>query len=113
MVPEHTFLQETSSCLISKVPEDFYNRVEKGSIRLKKAASFSFCKEGILIDGENEPLKTDMVILATGFRGAEKLKNIFVSPTFQDLIAGSTDKTVPLYRLASLYKFLYIKKIDI
>ncbi|GFY89816.1 hypothetical protein Acr_07g0000130 [Actinidia rufa] len=98
MVPDHSFLQELSSCLVSTVPEDFYNRVEKGSIRLKKAASFSFCKEGILIGGENELLKTDIVILATGFGGVEKLKNIFVSPTFQDFIAGSTDRTVPLYR---------------
>ena len=64
-------------------------------------------------DSETQPLKTDRVILATGFRGVKKIKNIFVSPTFQDFIAGSTDKTVPLYRLASLYKFLCIKKIDI
>ncbi|GFY89815.1 hypothetical protein Acr_07g0000120 [Actinidia rufa] len=44
MVPGHNFLQELSSCLISTVPEDFYYRVEKGSIRLKKASSFSFSK---------------------------------------------------------------------
>jgi dimethylaniline monooxygenase (N-oxide forming) len=98
MVPKHSFLQELSSCLISTVPDDFYNRVEKGSIRLKKASSFGFCKEGILIDGETEILKTDLVILGTGFKGVEKLRDIFVSPTFQDLIVGSPDKTVPLYR---------------
>lgn len=101
MVPKHSFLQELSSCLTSTVPDDFYNRVEKGSIRLKKASSFGFCKEGILIDGETEILKTDLVILGTGFKGVEKLRDIFVSPTFQDLIVGSPDKTVPLYRLAS------------
>ncbi|KAH7852316.1 hypothetical protein Vadar_023295 [Vaccinium darrowii] len=98
MVPKHSFLQELSSCLISSVPDDFYNRVEKGSIRLKKASSFGFCKEGILIDGETEILKTDLVILGTGFKGVEKLRDIFVSATFQDLIVGSPDKTVPLYR---------------
>ncbi|KAI7988070.1 DNA topoisomerase 1 [Camellia lanceoleosa] len=62
--------------------EDFYNRVEKGSIKLKKAPSFSFCKEGILVDGDTEAVETDMVILATGFKGVEKLKDILVSPTF-------------------------------
>lgn len=98
MVPKHSFLQELSSCLISSVPEDFYTRVEKGSIRLKKASSFGFCKEGILVDGETEAVETDMVILATGFKGVEKLKDIFVSPNFQECVAGSTDKTVPLYR---------------
>ncbi|KAL7168675.1 hypothetical protein ACSBR2_039008 [Camellia fascicularis] len=61
--------------------EDFYNRVEKGSIKLKKAPSFSFCK-GILVDGDTEAVETDMVILATGFKGVEKLKDILVSPTF-------------------------------
>ncbi|KAG5547530.1 hypothetical protein RHGRI_013279 [Rhododendron griersonianum] len=98
MVPKHSFLQELSSCLTSTVPDDFYNRVEKGSIRLKKAPSFSFCKEGILIDGKTETLKADLVILATGFNGVKKLQDIFASPSFQDLIAGSPDKTVPLYR---------------
>lgn len=98
MVPKHSFLQELSSCLISSVPEDFYTRVEKGSIRLKKASSFGFCKEGILVDGETEAVETDMVILATGFKGVEKLKDIFVSPNFQECVVGSTDKTVPLYR---------------
>uniref|UniRef100_A0A5B7BBY5 Flavin-containing monooxygenase n=1 Tax=Davidia involucrata TaxID=16924 RepID=A0A5B7BBY5_DAVIN len=98
MVPKHSFLKEISSCLISTVPEGFYNRVEKGSIKLKKAPSFSFSKEGILIDGEVEPLKTDMVILATGFKGVKKLEDIFVSQTFQDFIAGSTDTIIPLYR---------------
>ncbi|KAF7142594.1 hypothetical protein RHSIM_Rhsim05G0048300 [Rhododendron simsii] len=98
MVPKHSFLQELSSCLTSTVPDDFYNRVEKGSIRLKKAPSFSFCKDGILIDGKTETLKADLVILATGFNGVKKLQDIFSSPSFQDLIAGSPDKTVPLYR---------------
>ncbi|KAA8535934.1 hypothetical protein F0562_028412 [Nyssa sinensis] len=98
MVPKHSFLTEISSCLISTVPEGFYNRVEEGSIKLKKAPTFSFCKEGILIDGEAEPLETDMVILATGFNGIKKLEEIFVSPTFQHFIFGSTDNTVPLYR---------------
>lgn len=98
MVPKHSFLTEISSCLISTVPKDFYDRVERGSIKLKKAQGFGFTKEGVLIDNEVETLKTDMVILATGFKGVEKLKDIFVSPTFQTCIAGSPENAVPLYR---------------
>ncbi|XP_059647391.1 probable flavin-containing monooxygenase 1 [Cornus florida] len=98
MVPKHSFLKEVSSCLVSTVPEDFYDRVEKGSIKLKKAPSFSFCEKGLLIDGEAEPLETDMVILATGFKSVQKLKDIFVSPTFQEILAGSTNTSMPLYR---------------
>ena len=99
MVPKHSFLNQINSCLVSTVPEEFYERVEKGSIQLKKAPKFSFCKEGILVDGENTPLETDLVILATGYKGDEKLKNIFVSPTFRDSIVGSPTASLPLYRL--------------
>ncbi|XP_058189481.1 probable flavin-containing monooxygenase 1 [Rhododendron vialii] len=49
MVPKHSFLKETGSCLVSIVPEGFYEAVDKGSIKFKKAPSFGFCKEGILI----------------------------------------------------------------
>ncbi|KAI9127607.1 hypothetical protein K1719_000600 [Acacia pycnantha] len=98
MVPRHSFHQEINACMISTVPEKFYEKVEEGSIVLKKAPSFSFCEEGIMIDGEATPQKTDLVILATGYSGDKKLKDIFASPTFQDLIVGSPSATVPLYR---------------
>ncbi|KAG6653608.1 probable flavin-containing monooxygenase 1 [Carya illinoinensis] len=98
MVPKHSFLQEISSCLLSTTPEKFYDKVEEGSIVLKKATNFSFCKQGVLVNGDTQPLATDLVILATGFRGDKKLKDIFVSSTFKDYIAGSPNTTVPLYR---------------
>ncbi|TXG65012.1 hypothetical protein EZV62_012006 [Acer yangbiense] len=82
------------------VPKKFHDKVEEGSIILKKSQSFSFCEEGILVDGEptsTTPLKTDVVILATGFRGDQKLRDIFVSQVFQDYKQGSSDETFPLY----------------
>ena len=103
MVPKQSFLTEISSCLIATVPEKFYDKVEEGSIILKKGKSFSFSKEGVLVNDEAQPLKTDLVILATGFKGDKKLTDIFVSPTFQDYIAGSLNATVPLYRLEFLF----------
>ena len=105
MVPKHSFLQQLSSCLICIMPEKFYDKVEEGSIILKKGTNFSFCKGGVMINGEKQLLKTDLVILATGFRGDRKLKDIFVSPTFKDHIAGSPNTTVPLYRLVNFFKF--------
>ncbi|KAI4297855.1 hypothetical protein L6164_037718 [Bauhinia variegata] len=98
MVPKHSFLQDFSSCLLAIVPEKFYDKVQEGRIVLKKAPSFCFTQEGILVDGEAAPLKTDIVILATGFKGDEKLRNMFASPTFRDLILGSPNETLPLYR---------------
>ncbi|CAI9098711.1 OLC1v1035402C1 [Oldenlandia corymbosa var. corymbosa] len=102
MVPEHSFLNEIHSCLISTVPHRFYNQVEDGSINLKNALSFGFCKNGILVGNdkqeEEEVVEADVVILCTGFRGINKLKRIFESTIFQDYIAGSNDAAVPLYR---------------
>lgn len=103
MVPKHSFLQEINSCTLSTVPDKFYDKVEEGSILLKKAPSFSFCKEGIKVDGEDQLLETDLVILATGFRGDEKLRDIFLSKFFQECIVGSPTSAIPLYRLAWLF----------
>ncbi|TXG65015.1 hypothetical protein EZV62_012009 [Acer yangbiense] len=94
MVPKHDFTQQISSCLITTVPEKFYDKVEEGSIILKKSQSFSFCEEGILVDGEptsTTPLKTDVVILATGFREmkcqwlAELLDGTFKLPSIKEM----------------------------
>ncbi|XVE67292.1 hypothetical protein DITRI_Ditri08aG0148900 [Diplodiscus trichospermus] len=106
MVPEHSFHKEISSCSISTVPEKFYDRVEEGKIKLKKASSFSFCHNGVLVEGETTPIEADLVILATGFKGEKKLKDIFLSQTFQNAITGSPDDTFPLYRLIVFFPFL-------
>lgn len=89
MVPNHSFSKEINSCSIAILPEDFYNRVEKGSIKLKKSQAFCFSEKGILFDDEVESEDVDMVILATGFKYFQKLKDIFVSPTFQCYIDGA------------------------
>lgn len=98
MVPEHGFSQALTSCLIAILPEKFYDRVEEGSIVLKTSKSFSFCKDGVIIEGKEEPIKTDILIFATGFNGDQKLRNIFRSPFFQKIVAGSSTTTIPLYR---------------
>ncbi|KAB1215316.1 (-)-germacrene D synthase [Morella rubra] len=87
--------QEISACLLSTLLKKFYDKVEQGSIILRKASSFSFCKDGVLINGEAKPLKTDLVIFATRFCGDKKLRDIFVSSTFRDNITGSPNASVP------------------
>ncbi|KAK9269178.1 hypothetical protein L1049_000947 [Liquidambar formosana] len=98
MIPKHSFHQAMSSGQILILPENFYDKVKEGSIILKKPKSFSFCKEGIIIDDDVKPLETDLVVLATGYKGDQKLKNMFKSPAFQKCIMGSPTTTVPLYR---------------
>ena len=84
--------------MTSVAPEDFYDEGEKGSIILKKSQSFSFCRNGLIIESESSPLATDMVIFGTGFKADQKLIGIFESPAFQKYIKGPSVTTVPLYK---------------
>lgn len=106
MVPEYNFGHAMSSCQIARLPEGFYNRVEEGSIVLKKSESFTFCQEGVVLNGGNESIQSDLVIFATGFRGEQKLRNMFVSPWLQKLLAGSSNTTTPLYRFFFFFNML-------
>ncbi|KAJ6422192.1 hypothetical protein OIU84_027188 [Salix udensis] len=95
----YLYLNRFSKLMVHKpVPHGFYDKAEEGSIILKKAPSFSFCKEGIKVQGKDTPLETNLVILATGFQGEKDIKDIFESKTFQDHILGSPDAAIPLYR---------------
>ncbi|KAK9677480.1 hypothetical protein RND81_11G145700 [Saponaria officinalis] len=102
MVPDHSFTQELNTCLTSSIPEGFYDNADKGTLIFKRSPTFHFCKEGVQLDpnvkGTDLVVKSDLVILATGFKGDHKLKDVFVSPMFKAYIMGSPDKIVPLYR---------------
>ncbi|KAG6413032.1 hypothetical protein SASPL_125730 [Salvia splendens] len=95
--PGQGSLFTAATILLTPLP-NFYDRVEDGSILMKKSKSFTFCKEGVILEGEAVPLQADVVIFATGYKGKEKLKNMFASPTFQNYIYGSPNSIVPLYR---------------
>ncbi|OWM72865.1 probable flavin-containing monooxygenase 1 [Punica granatum] len=98
MIPDRSFLEDLSSCTIGILPKNFYDKVEDGSIILKRLKKFGFVEEGVIIDGEDQPIRSDVVILATGYKGDEKLANMFKSPIFRELIARSPTSSVPLYR---------------
>lgn len=108
MIPKRSFLQDISSCVVAMLPENFYKKVEEGSLIIRKSQSFSFCKRGLVFERETQPLETDIVLLATGYRGDKKLKNIFKSPIFQkQIVNGSSASIVPLYRLFTFSSYLY------
>lgn len=100
IVPRHSFEEQISSCKIVLLPDKFYSNVEQGSIVLKKAANWSFCEKGVVCEGDASPIEADLVILATGYRGDKKLKNIFKSPLFRNIISRSEFSTLGLYRYA-------------
>ncbi|XP_038902162.1 probable flavin-containing monooxygenase 1 isoform X2 [Benincasa hispida] len=109
MVPEQSFLQDIGSCIYSGLPENFYDKVDEGSIILKNSPSFTFCEEGVMIKGETKPIRSDLVVLATGYRGDLKLKDIFASPTFRDYMSFG-DLIVPMYRKQFKLVHLRIKE---
>ncbi|KAJ0693028.1 putative flavin-containing monooxygenase [Helianthus annuus] len=98
MVPQHSLSKDARSCMISYMPNpnDFFDDVEKGSIKLKKSQTFSFYDTGILMEDDNTTIEAEVVIFATGFKGVKKLEDIFESSTFGQSIASSP--RVPLYR---------------
>jgi len=104
LVPNHSFLQEISACQIGILPDSFFDKVKEGSIEIKKSQSFSFCKEGLIINEEAKPLETDVVILATGYKGDQKLKSIFKCPIFQNYIDSSR---ISLYRSVTFDAFFF------
>ncbi|NP_001353961.1 Probable flavin-containing monooxygenase 1 [Zea mays] len=101
MVPDHSLFQALATCLIAIQPKGFYERLEEGSIVLKRSKTFSFCREGVVVEGEvssSSLVESDVVIYATGFRGDLKIKDMFASEYFRSVAVGSACTTVPLYR---------------
>uniref|UniRef100_A0A8I6Y5K8 Flavin-containing monooxygenase n=1 Tax=Hordeum vulgare subsp. vulgare TaxID=112509 RepID=A0A8I6Y5K8_HORVV len=100
LMPDRSFFSAISSCLVMILPDKFYGMVDQGSIVLKKAKSFSFCKQGVIDEGEGESARTKskVVIFATGYKGDQKLKEMLASSLFKDIVTGSTSNIIPLYR---------------
>ena len=105
MVPDHSLFEALAAATIAITPKDHYKRLDEGSIVLKKSKTFSFCKEGVVVEGETSPVKSDVVIFGTGFKGDDKIKNMFTSEYFRNIAVGSESTTVPLYRFVHIYLF--------
>lgn len=61
----------------------------------------------MVVDDEPQPIESDLVMLATGFSGRQKLTDIFFSEHFRNKLAGLS-LGIPLYRysLPSLLAFM-------
>ena len=98
MVPDHSFFEALVACVIEIAPKDYYKRLDEGIIVLKRSKTFSFCNQGLVVEGGSSVVKSDVVIFATGFKGNEKIKGIFMSEYNQSIAIGSASTIVPLYR---------------
>ncbi|XP_071924041.1 probable flavin-containing monooxygenase 1 [Coffea arabica] len=95
IIPEHGFLGQIRSCMLTVLPADFYEIVREGCLILKKAQTFSFCQTGVVVGDEDVPLETDIVIFATGYKSDQKFASVFKSIDFQKYLLGSS---APFYR---------------
>ncbi|KAI3503802.1 hypothetical protein L1887_32253 [Cichorium endivia] len=87
MVPQHSFSKDTRACLITYMPnpEDFFDKVEKGSIKLKKTPNFSFYDGGISIEDDNTRIETDIVIFAIDSKAQKSSKTFSNHQHFDNL----------------------------
>ncbi|XP_065847010.1 probable flavin-containing monooxygenase 1 [Euphorbia lathyris] len=96
LIPVHGVFKQIYRCMFTILPRNFFKNVENGSILLRKSNNFTFCKNGVILDGEEDkPIQSDIVIFATGYRSDDKIKNIFKSTYFQKCIIGSS---APFFR---------------
>ncbi|GJT71554.1 N-oxide-forming dimethylaniline monooxygenase [Tanacetum coccineum] len=100
MVPEQGLGEDMASGLLMHIPDpdDFFDGLKKGSIKLKKTPTYNMYEKGFTIVEQEEKtqIEADVAIFSTGFDGVEKVKNIFESPTFGHYISDSP--RVGLYR---------------
>ncbi|XP_052183426.1 probable flavin-containing monooxygenase 1 [Diospyros lotus] len=93
--PEHPFEEDYASCQMAILPENFFREADKGKIRFKRASKWWFWEGGVEFD-DNTRLEADVVVLATGFDGKKKLKDIVPEP-FRSLVEFPSGM-MPLYR---------------
>ncbi|XP_016452604.1 putative flavin-containing monooxygenase 1 [Nicotiana tabacum] len=94
--PEHPFEEDYASCQMAILPENFFTEADKGKILFKRTLSKWWFWEGGIEFEDNTKLEADVVILATGFDGKKKLRDILPDP-FRSLLEFPSGM-IPLYR---------------
>ncbi|XP_010050429.2 probable flavin-containing monooxygenase 1 [Eucalyptus grandis] len=94
--PDHPFEEDYASCQMAILPENFFSEADKGKIQFKRAPSrWWFWSRGIEFE-DGSKLEADVVILATGYDGKQKLQSLLAEP-FRSLVVDSSG-VMPLYR---------------
>lgn len=93
--PDHPFEEDYASCQMAILPDNFFSEADKGNIMFKRASKWWFWNGGIQFEDDTK-LEADVVVLATGFDGKKKLKDILPEP-FRSVIE-SPSGVMPLYR---------------
>ncbi|XP_057969491.1 probable flavin-containing monooxygenase 1 [Malania oleifera] len=93
--PEHPFQEDYASCQMAILPENFFSKADEGKIMFRRASKWWFWKGGVEFE-DGRKLEADVVVLATGYDGKQKLKAILPEP-FLSLLEYPTG-IMPLYR---------------
>ncbi|XBH58135.1 hypothetical protein VPH35_079620 [Triticum aestivum] len=96
LTPDHPFVEDYASCQMAILPEGFFDMADRGLVRFKRAsAGWCFSENGVVLD-DGTKVEADLVFLATGFEGKDKLREVLPKP-FRDLVVGKSSM-MPLYR---------------
>ncbi|KAL7136908.1 hypothetical protein ABFS83_10G061200 [Erythranthe nasuta] len=93
--PDHPFEEDYASCQMAILPENFFSEADKGKIVFKRSSKWWFSEGGVHFE-DGSSLEADVVVLATGFDGKQKLKSIIPDP-FRSLLEFPSG-SMPLYR---------------
>uniref|UniRef100_A0A453IXZ5 Flavin-containing monooxygenase n=1 Tax=Aegilops tauschii subsp. strangulata TaxID=200361 RepID=A0A453IXZ5_AEGTS len=96
LTPDHPFVEDYASCQMAILPEGFFDMADRGLVRFKRAsAGWCFSENGVVLD-DGTKVEADLVFLATGFEGKDKLREVLPKP-FRDLVVGKSSM-MSLYR---------------
>jgi len=98
--PDHPFVEDYASCQMAILPDGFFDMADRDMIRFRRASSWCFSPNGVLLDDGTE-VEADLVFLATGFEGKDKLRAVLPEP-FRGLVVDKSGM-MPLYRCVSAY----------
>lgn len=93
--PDHPFEEDYASCQMAILPDNFFLEADKGKINFKRASNWWFYEGGVEFE-DNTKLEADVVLLATGYDGKKKLRDVMPQPfsSFLEFPSGM----MPLYR---------------
>uniref|UniRef100_A0ACD5TVD8 Uncharacterized protein n=1 Tax=Avena sativa TaxID=4498 RepID=A0ACD5TVD8_AVESA len=96
LTPDHPFVEDYASCQMAILPDGFFDMADRGLVRFQRASSgWSFSENGVVL-GDGTRVEADIVFLATGFEGKDKLRAVLPDP-FRSLVVNKS-AMMPLYR---------------
>ncbi|XP_051184034.1 probable flavin-containing monooxygenase 1 [Lolium perenne] len=96
LTPDHPFVEDYASCQMAILPDGFFDMADRGLVRFQRASGgWSFCEDGVVL-ADGTKVEADLVFLATGFEGKDKLRAVLPDP-FRSLVVNKSSM-MPLYR---------------